>query len=170
MTTKYRTTDAEQPVLDPCGALLEPERNLVAQLCRQHRVHQLRQRAEGADPAAVERPHNTVDTTVKIANIYQVTLYLTIGRFQSMTPNTLTIEMRKLFANPRYTTAATSADVLEALALAEEAEEREGQEERQQHEVERLRPEDLRPRLDRLLIKTPGIHMRCCPTLCPMDA
>src|ERR1700720_465243 len=60
------------------------------------------------------RPHSTVDATVKIANTYQSRLYLTIGRFQSMTPKMFTMEIRLLLKNPMYPTAMTSVTYFSA--------------------------------------------------------
>ena len=42
------------------------------------------------------RPQSTVETTVKSAKMYHITLCLGIGRFRSITPKMFTMEMRLL--------------------------------------------------------------------------
>src|SRR5258708_25075062 len=48
-----------------------------------------------------KRPHNTVETTTNPENRYQARLYLSGGRFRSVSRKTSLIETRLLFVKPR---------------------------------------------------------------------
>ncbi len=105
------------------------------------------------------RPHSTVATTVKTARRYQARLYLKIGRFQSSSAKTFTIEMSWLFMKPRYTTATANVTYFSFDALAEETDQRQGGERAESRQVQRLRADDLPParRLVFFVCKLPAI-------------
>src|SRR5579862_1438826 len=129
----------KEAVLDPAGATLERRRRLDTQLVGEHGVHDLCERAEGADTSAVQpSPEHGGDDDEAGEEI----------------PGEAELERRKAeigeaedvadrdqaaLVEPHVADGDCERDVLEANALAEKADERQRNESGQQCEIDSLR-------------------------------
>ena len=101
-----------------------------------------RKRRSGRSTAA---PTSTVETTVKPAKRYQARLYLKIGRFQREQAEDVDDGDQLAFAKAQIEDRRHQRDVLQPDALAEEATSASADEGGEQHQIGRLRADNLLP-------------------------